>query len=109
MIRLLLVEDHPVFLSGLRALLEAEPDLAVVAVATNAVDALQAATEHRPDVAVLDVNLPGADGLTVAAGLRTAGLPTRALMLTMYDDDENVLAARRAGAYGYTLKDVDGG
>jgi DNA-binding NarL/FixJ family response regulator len=83
--------------------------LAVVAVATNAVDALQAATEHRPDVAVLDVNLPGADGLTVAAGLRTAGLPTRALMLTMYDDDENVLAALRAGAYGYTLKDVDGG
>jgi DNA-binding NarL/FixJ family response regulator len=108
MITLLLVDDHPVFLSGLRALLEAELDMAVVAIAASGEDALRAAAEHRPDVAVLDVNLPGLDGLTVAAGLRSAGLSTRALMLTMYDDDENVLAALRAGAYGYTLKDADG-
>ncbi|GGM37854.1 response regulator [Dactylosporangium sucinum] len=104
MIRLLVADDHPMFVSGLTALLDAEEDMSVVAVAATGADALRAATEHAPDVAVLDVNMPGGDGLTVAAGLRTAGLPTRALILTMFDDDENVLAALRAGAYGYALK-----
>ena len=53
---------------------------------------------------MLDIAMPDGDGLSVCAELRTLGLATRALMLTMYDDDENVLAALRAGAYGYTLK-----
>ncbi|WP_238010969.1 response regulator transcription factor [Dactylosporangium sp. AC04546] len=104
MIRLLIADDHPMFVSGLTALLDAEEDMSVVAVAATGADALRAATEQAPDVAVLDVNMPGGDGLTVAAGLRAAGLPTRALILTMFDDDENVLAALRAGAYGYALK-----
>ncbi|HTJ39527.1 MAG TPA: response regulator transcription factor [Dactylosporangium sp.] len=104
MIRLLVADDHPMFVSGLTAVLDAEEDMSVVAVAATGEEALRAATEHTPDVAVLDVNMPGGDGLAVAAGLRTAGLPTRALILTMYDDDENVLAALRAGAYGYALK-----
>jgi len=107
-IRLVLADDHPMFIAGVRALLDAEPDMTVLAVAASGADALRAATEHRPDVAVLDVNMPDGDGLWVTAGLRAAGLPTRALILTMYDDDENVLAALRAGAYGYALKDADG-
>jgi DNA-binding NarL/FixJ family response regulator len=104
MIRLLVADDHPMFLSGLTAVLEAEDDMIVVAVATTGDQALQAGLEHTPDVAVLDVTMPGRDGLTVAAGIRGAGLPTRILILTMYDDDENVLAALRAGAAGYALK-----
>ncbi|MFI6738592.1 response regulator [Nonomuraea sp. NPDC050451] len=104
MIRLMLADDHPVFVSGLRALLDAEAGMTVLAVAATGADALRLALEHRPDVAVLDLNMPGGDGLTVAARMRAAGLPTRSLILTMYDDDENVLAALRAGAHGYALK-----
>jgi DNA-binding NarL/FixJ family response regulator len=104
MIRLILADDHPVFASGLRAVLEAEPDLSVLAVATTGTDAVAEATRHAPDVAVLDITMPGGDGLTVTRKLRDAGLPTRVLMLTMFDDDDNVLAALRAGAHGYVLK-----
>ena len=108
MIRLILADDHPMFVSGLRTLLDSEPDMTVLEVTTSGADALRAATAHRPDVAVLDVNMPDGDGLSVTAGMRAAGLPTRSLILTMYDDDENVLAALRAGAYGYALKEASG-
>lgn len=104
MLTVLLADDHPMFSAGLRAVFEAEPDVEVVAVVGTGREAVSAAIEHRPAVAVLDIAMPDGDGLTVCAELRRAGLPTRALMLTMYDDDENVLAALRAGAYGYTLK-----
>jgi DNA-binding NarL/FixJ family response regulator len=103
-IRLVVADDHPVFASGLRAVLEAEPDLTVAAVAASGRAALAAAEEHRPDVAVLDIAMPDGDGLWVSARLRAAGLPTRVLMLTMAADDESVFAAMRTGAHGYTLK-----
>lgn len=108
MIRLILADDHPVYQSGLRAVLEAEADMSVLAVAATGAGALRAAREHAPDVAVLDVNMPDGDGLWVTSAMREAGLPTRALILTMYDDDENVLAALRAGAYGYAVKGAGG-
>jgi DNA-binding NarL/FixJ family response regulator len=104
LIKLIIADDHPVFVSGLRAVIEAEADLDVTSVATTGRDAVRAAVEHQPDVAVLDINMPDGDGLWVCAQIRSAGLATRVLVLTMYDDDENVLAALRAGAYGYTLK-----
>ena len=104
MTRLLLADDHPVFAAGLRALLDAEPDLTVTAVATSGRDAVRAATEHAVDVAVLDINMPDGDGLWVTGQIHASALATRVLILTMYDDDENVLAALRAGAYGYVLK-----
>ena len=104
MIRLILADDHPVFAAGLRALLDAEPDLDVTAVATSGTDAVRAATEHAVDVAVLDINMPDGDGLWATGKIRASALATRVLILTMYDDDENVLAALRAGAYGYVLK-----
>ena len=104
MIAVLLADDHPVFASGLRAVFAAEADISICAVATTGRDAIAAAIEHRPDVAVLDLNMPDGDGLWVSAQLAAAGLPTRVLILTMYDDEENVLAALRAGAFGYTLK-----
>ncbi len=104
MIGVVLADDHPVFADGLKAVCDAEPDLEVLAVATTGREALAACHRHRPDVAVLDITMPDGDGLWVCAQLRAATLPTRALILTMADDDENVLAALRAGAYGYTLK-----
>ena len=104
MITLILADDHPVYASGLRAVFEAEDDLSVLAVAASGREAVQAAVDHRPDVALLDISMPDGDGLWVCRELRAAGLATRALMLTMSDDEENVLAALRAGAYGYTIK-----
>ena len=104
MITLILADDHPVFASGLRAVFDAESDLTVLEVASTGREAVHAATEHRPDVAVLDITMPDGDGLWVCDQLRAAGLGARVLILTMSDDDENVLAALRAGAYGYTLK-----
>jgi DNA-binding NarL/FixJ family response regulator len=104
MITLILADDHPVFASGLRAVFDAEADLTVLDVATTGREAVRAAIEHQPDVAVLDLNMPDGDGLWVCGQLRAAASTTRTLILTMYDDDENVLAALRAGAYGYTLK-----
>jgi DNA-binding NarL/FixJ family response regulator len=103
-ITVVLADDHPVFAGGLRAVCEAESDLAVAAVATSGREALELCRRHRPEVAVLDIAMPDGDGLWVCAELRRAGLATRALMLTMADDDENVLAALRSGAHGYVLK-----
>jgi DNA-binding NarL/FixJ family response regulator len=104
MIRLVLADDHPVFLGGLRAVLDAEPDMTVVALAATGRAAVEAATEHAPEVAVLDIAMPDGDGLWASAQLRAARQPTRVLILTMSDDDESVFAAMRAGANGYTLK-----
>jgi DNA-binding NarL/FixJ family response regulator len=104
LITVILADDHPVFASGLRAVIDAEPDLTVLSVAATGRDAVRLATEQQPDVAVLDITMPDGDGLWVCGQLQAAGLATRVLILTMSDDEENVLAALRAGAYGYTLK-----
>jgi DNA-binding NarL/FixJ family response regulator len=103
-IRVVLADDHPVFAQGLRAVLEAEPDVRVVAVAGTGRAAVEAATAEVPEVAVLDIAMPDGDGLWATARLREAGLPTRVLVLTMSDDAESVFAALRAGATGYTVK-----
>ncbi|MFT4165517.1 MAG: response regulator transcription factor [Microlunatus sp.] len=103
MVTLILADDHPVFASGLRAVFDAEPDIEVLAVVGTGREAVAATLAHQPDVAVLDIAMPDGDGLSVCSELRQAGSPTRALMLTMFDDD-NVLAALRCGAFGYTLK-----
>ena len=104
MIRVVLADDHPVFAGGLRAVLEAEPDVQVVAVVGTGRAAVEAATAEVPEVAVLDIHMPDGDGLWATARLREAGLPTRVLVLTMSDDAESVFAALRAGATGYTVK-----
>jgi DNA-binding NarL/FixJ family response regulator len=103
-IRVVLADDHPVFAEGLRAVLDAEDDLDVVAVAGTGQGAVDAATAAVPDVAVLDIAMPDGDGLWATARLREARLPTRVLILTMSDDAESVFAALRAGASGYTVK-----
>lgn len=104
MIRLVLADDHPVFAAGLRTVLDAEEDMQVAAVATTGRQALQAVIDDHPDIAILDLSMPDGDGLWVCSQVREAGLPTKVLILTMSDEDENVLAALRAGAYGYAVK-----
>jgi DNA-binding NarL/FixJ family response regulator len=103
-IRLVLADDHPVFAAGLRAVLEAEEDMQVTAVAATGRQAVRAVTEDPPDIAILDLSMPDGGGLWVSAQVRRAGLPTRVLILTMSDEDDNVLAALRAGAQGYAVK-----
>jgi DNA-binding NarL/FixJ family response regulator len=103
-IRLVLADDHPVFAAGLRTVLDAEEDMQVAAVATTGRQALQAVIDDHPDIAILDLSMPDGDGLWVCSQVREAGLPTKVLILTMSDEDENVLAALRAGAYGYAVK-----
>ena len=104
MIRLVLADDHPVFAAGLRTVLDAEEDMEVAAVAATGRQALQAVIDDSPDIAILDLSMPDGDGLWVAAQVRKAGLRTRIMILTMSDEDENVLAALRAGAHGYAVK-----
>lgn len=104
MIRVVLADDHPLFAAGLRAVLDAEPDMTVVAVVGSGQAAVTAAIEAVPDVAVLDISMPDGDGLWATARLRAAELPTRVLILTMSDDEDSVFAALRAGASGYTVK-----
>jgi len=104
-IRVLVVDDDAVLRAGLRVLLEAEPDLRVVAEAADGQQALVAAAEHDPDVVVMDVRMPGLDGLT-ATSLLTARdrVRPRVLVLTTFEHDGYVYDALRAGASGFLLK-----
>lgn len=106
MISIVIADDQPLVRSGLRMILEAEPDLKVVAEATNGAAAVELVTSLLPDVALLDIQMPGADGLDAMVAIAAAGTPTRVLMLTTFDLDEYVYRAMRAGATGFLLKDM---
>ena len=107
MIRLVLVDDHPVVRAGLRALLEGQADLVVVAEASDAATALDIVQRFRPDVVLMDLNLgPGPGGVSATTSLRALSAPPRVLVLTTYDTEADILAAIDAGAAGYLLKDA---
>ena len=106
-VRVLLVDDHPVVRTGLRALLAREPDLEVVGEAGNADEALAAAHAAAPDLIVLDVIMPGTSGIELLPLLGTEAPQARVLMLSV--DDGYVREALSAGANGYVLKDADEG
>ena len=102
--RILLADDHALVRRGLRMVLEAQPDLVVVAEAATGAEALAAATREPVDLAVLDVAMPRMTGLQAAAEL-TRRIPTvRVLILSMYDSEQYLYEALRAGASGYVLK-----
>ena len=105
-ITVLIVDDHPLFRQGLREVLNGEPDLTVVGEAADGEEALRVARELSPRVVLMDVNIPTINGLQVARRLRQEVPTARAVILTGYDDDEQVFHAIRAGAYGYFPKDV---
>lgn len=104
MIRLVVVDDHPVVREGLVASLEDDPEFRVVGAVGSAEEAVALAASARPDVVLLDLELPGAGGLEAIPRLTAAHPAVRILVLTAYDTDERVLGAVRAGARGYLLK-----
>jgi DNA-binding NarL/FixJ family response regulator len=108
-IRVLIADDHPVFRYGLRALLLAEATMMeVVGEATSGEEAVALAAQCLPDVILMDVNMPGLNGIEASRRILAATPLVGILMLTMFDDDESVFAAMRAGARGYLLKGAEG-
>jgi DNA-binding NarL/FixJ family response regulator len=103
-IRIVVVDDHPIVRQGLVATLDDEPEFEVVGSAGAAEDALALVREHRPDLMLLDLELPGLSGVEAIPLLAEASPTTRVLVFTAYDTDERVLSAIRAGAKGYLLK-----
>ncbi len=104
--QILLVDDHPLFVDGLRDMLTRR-GLSVVGIARDGLDALQKARTLRPDIILMDIQMPHCDGLA-ATRLIKAELPTiKIVMLTMLEDDENLFEAIKSGACGYLLKTLD--
>jgi DNA-binding NarL/FixJ family response regulator len=105
-IRILLVDDHPVVREGLRGMLAAEDGLEVVAEAGGAAEAVAAVRAHGPDVVLMDLRMPGGDGVEATARVLAQRPDTRVVVLTTYDTDADILRAVEAGAAGYLLKDA---
>jgi DNA-binding NarL/FixJ family response regulator len=103
-LRVLLADDHPVFLGGLRALLESTPGIEVVGQAVTGAQAVTLAADCLPDVVVMDIQMPGLNGIDATRRIVARSPHIGVLILTMFDDDESVFAAMRAGARGYLLK-----
>jgi DNA-binding NarL/FixJ family response regulator len=103
-IRVVIADDQDLIRAGLRAILDGEPDLEVVGEAADGRQAARVARECSADVVLMDVQMPGADGLEGLAAVAAARPEARVVMLTMFDLDEYVFAALRAGASGFLLK-----
>jgi DNA-binding NarL/FixJ family response regulator len=103
-IRILCVEDHPVFREGLRTILESQEDMLLVGQAGNAVEAAAEFRRHRPDITLMDLRLPGANGTDVLITLRGEFPQARIIMLTTSDTEGEIQRAMRAGAFAYVLK-----
>ncbi|MFK3730156.1 response regulator [Streptomyces sp. NPDC088090] len=106
-VRLLLVDDQPLIRAGLRLLAAEAPGLDVVGEAADGATAVALAEETRPDVVLMDVRMPGMDGIEATRRITTGPSGARVLVLTTFDDDENVYGALRAGASGFLVKDMD--
>lgn len=107
MIRVLIVDDHPIVRDGLVAVLQDQTELDVVGAAASAEDALALAERLQPDVVLLDLDLPGMDGVSVLPLLKVLAQAPRVLVFTAYADDEQVFGAVKAGAAGYLLKGAE--
>ncbi|WP_322106556.1 response regulator [Paraburkholderia sp. J41] len=106
-IRILLIDDHTLFRSGVSALLQRQPDLEVVGEASDGVEGVKRAKQHLPDVILLDLNMPGLSGLETLQ-LLVEDLPdTVVVMLTVSEEADELTAAMRAGARGFLLKSID--
>jgi len=107
MIRVLVADDHPVVRFGLAGLLSSLEGFEVVAVAADGREAVREAVLHQPDVALMDLQMPHTDGFTAIRELGRVAPLVRICVLTMYDDDDSLFAAMRAGAHGYLLKGAE--
>ena len=105
-IKILLVDDQPLFREGLATLLSLQAQVTVVGEAAHGQQAVELALQLRPDVVLMDVRMPVLDGVAATRQLRQACPACRVILLTTFDDDEYVFEGLRAGAAGYLLKDV---
>ncbi|TDD59587.1 response regulator transcription factor [Kribbella antibiotica] len=106
-IRVVLADDHPVVRAGLAALLTSLPGIEVVGVASTGREAVREVITSRPDVAVLDLQMPDLDGFAATRELARSAPDVAVLVLTMFEDDDSVFAAMRAGARGYLVKGAE--
>ncbi len=105
-IRILSVEDHPVFREGLSTIIGSQQDMVMVAQAGNGIEAVAEFRRHRPDITLMDLRLPGANGTDVLIAIRGEFPQARIIMLTSSDGDGEIQRAMRAGASGYMLKNM---
>lgn len=106
-ITILIADDHPVFRKGLRALLASMPEVELVGEATSGEEAIRLAEQLQPDVILMDLHMPGGGGLAAIRQIVQTSPHIRILVVTMFEDDDTVFAALRAGARGYVLKDMN--
>jgi len=104
---ILIADDHPLFRKGMRALLASLPDIEVVGEAATGDEAITLATTLQPDVILMDLQMPGGGGLAATRQIVQTSPHIRVLVVTLFEDDDSVFTALRAGARGYVLKDVD--
>ena len=105
-IRVLVADDQQLLRAGFRVILEAEPDIEVVGEAVDGVEAVEVAGSTRPDVVLMDIRMPRLDGLAATEQLMRRPDPPRVVVLTTFDQNEYVVRALKAGAYGFLLKDA---
>jgi two-component system nitrate/nitrite response regulator NarL len=103
----IVIDDHPLFRKGVADLIGMEPSLSLAGEAADGESGLRLALESEPDLILLDLNMKGMDGIATLQRLRAADVEARIVMLTVSDSEEDVVAALRAGADGYLLKDME--
>lgn len=103
-LRVLIADDHPLFRNGMRALLDADPDTEVAGEATTGDEAVTLAATLQPDVILMDIQMPGVSGIEATRQILHTSPHIRILVVTMFEDDQSVFTAMRAGARGYILK-----
>ncbi|HJR81276.1 MAG TPA: response regulator transcription factor [Anaerolineales bacterium] len=106
-IKVLIADDHVFYREGVRALLSNSPQITVVGEASNGDEVITKAAELEPDVILMDIKMPGANGIEATRKITQSQNRIGILVITMFDDDDSVFAAMRAGARGYLLKDAD--
>jgi NarL family two-component system response regulator LiaR len=105
LIKIIIADDHPLIRQGLRVVIEAQPDMELVAEASNGEQAIQQALALKPDIVIMDLQMPVKDGLAATREIAQTNPQVQVLILTSFPDDDNVYTAIKAGAMGFLLKD----